>query len=571
MRSTARLLVALAAATAAGCATASASAAAEAGVAAAAARGMCATRAGCDAAVEAAPAWMRTLLRDVLAARSEEAWAVTPSLRDVNKQWCPNNSFFEFIPVPMGSPTTAAPASWSSSCLSQMQATLSVASSGSPVATVTLSGSNPTSLLCSDAFIVATAYSARFVEVGDLNPNATVTIDSWVSGTQEAVDVAKNGVHIFVLPCGILGTVESAVLTASLFLGDGPSLYQRNQQFLMERGVYPTPMTNFGQQQYLPASILRNGNYLAIARFDGLDPMIMFGTGGRTGHSAVTVWEGNTLYVVESTDANPFGKVYWPPPYGVIRTPWDQWYQQAINASYHVDMLPIKPELAAQFNTTRFWSWFKTVQGMPYGYHNMLYSFMDTADPMQNFPQPIDTNVFTWVVNTLDRLIPASQEGVSVYSLFTQALNKRLGTSCQTIDCVLDALIPNGKNLGEAVAIPEQDEWMYGANYSMVCSVLAARAWQVGLGSALPSFEGSEQTPKDNYQMALFDPGFFNTTNCPIGLTNTPQGTYCQILGEFRMPLNGYNSIPLYTNMNNNCPAQWPGFVRCPANNPTCC
>lgn len=39
------------------------------------------------------------------------------------------------------------------------------------------------------------------------------------------------------------------------------------------------------------------------------DPMIMFGTGGHTGHSAIAVRENGQLYVCESTDANPFGPV----------------------------------------------------------------------------------------------------------------------------------------------------------------------------------------------------------------------------------------------------------------------
>lgn len=127
--------------------------------------------------------------------------------------------------------------------------------------------------------------------------------------------------------------------------------------------MYPDPMVPFGKLNLLNASTVRSGDYLAIARLDGLDPMIMwvtmelgwyqrglhtfscepvpspspppspsyllpstrrFGTGGRTGHSAVAVWEGTQLYVVESTDSNPFGATYWPPPYGIIRTPYVQ-------------------------------------------------------------------------------------------------------------------------------------------------------------------------------------------------------------------------------------------------------
>ena len=48
----------------------------------------------------------------------------------------------------------------------------------------------------------------------------------------------------------------------------------------------------------------------AVARLDGLDPMVMFGTGGHTGHSALLVHHPNgQLYVCESTAANPFGTV----------------------------------------------------------------------------------------------------------------------------------------------------------------------------------------------------------------------------------------------------------------------
>lgn len=58
-----------------------------------------------------------------------------------------------------------------------------------------------------------------------------------------------------------------------------------------------------GRHPLLPCALV------AAALQDGLDPLIMFGTGGVTGHSALAVWDqrdGN-LYVCESTDANPLG------------------------------------------------------------------------------------------------------------------------------------------------------------------------------------------------------------------------------------------------------------------------
>lgn len=41
-------------------------------------------------------------------------------------------------------------------------------------------------------------------------------------------------------------------------------------------------------------------------------------------------------------------------------------------------------------------------------------------------------------------------------------------------------------------------------------------------------YESTEQTPKDNYQMGIWDGNYFDKTNCPIGLQTTPKGTYCQ-------------------------------------------
>jgi len=43
---------------------------------------------------------------------------------------------------------------------------------------------------------------------------------------------------------------------------------------------------------------------------------------------------------------------------------------------------------------------------------------------------------------------------------------------------------------------------------SMVCSEFAAHGWKTGFAQAFPvwnEIQAGEQTPKDNYQMALYD------------------------------------------------------------------
>lgn len=112
----------------------------------------------------------------------------------------------------------------------------------------------------------------------------------------------------------------------------------------------------------------------------------------------------------------------------------------------------------------------------------------------------------------------------------------------------------------------------YGPNVSLVCSEFAARGWKAGLAAAQPvwtQIQATEQTPKDNYQMGIYDTTGtrFTAAQCPGGVTTVAgsSGSYCQLMGTWRMYLSGYNSIPIYPGMNNACSAQWPTYVRGPA------
>jgi hypothetical protein len=81
-------------------------------------------------------------------------------------------------------------------------------------------------------------------------------------------------------------------------------------------------------------SMIHTGDYFAITRLQGADSVIMYGTGGLTGHTAVAMWIDNELFVVESTG----DKDYWPPPHGVIRTPYRKWMQLAIDGLFCISI-----------------------------------------------------------------------------------------------------------------------------------------------------------------------------------------------------------------------------------------
>jgi len=69
----------------------------------------------------------------------------------------------------------------------------------------------------------------------------------------------------------------------------------------------------------VPESEIHSGDFLVIQRLDGLDPMIMYGTGSRGAHCTMALWFDDVLYIVESQDA-----WYWPTA-GIQRTPYKQW------------------------------------------------------------------------------------------------------------------------------------------------------------------------------------------------------------------------------------------------------
>jgi len=315
---------------------------------------------------------------------------------------------------------------------------------------------------------------------------------------------------------------------------------------------------------------------LLLSRFtvklDGLDQLISWGTGGRTGHTTIAVWDDDELYVCESTDASPFGS-YWPPPYGIIRTPWDQWITQAVNASFAVVVLPLSKEASQAFSAVEFWKWFKTVQGMPYGYHVMLYSFLDTYAPARNLPAPFQDSSIDYMLPWLDRLVghDNTTEGANMYALIGEGLNHRLKTNCtgaKMMDCLSTILVERNLSYAHATSIPENDAWTYdGGNYSMMCSAFVAHSLKASMGSFLPKLNAHEFTPKDVYQLGVYEKKVatprFNYSNCPHNsLIVSDQGyAYCQVIGDFVLELNEYNTVAPYAHMNEACAAQWPDYA----------
>jgi hypothetical protein len=306
------------------------------------------------------------------------AASASPSLSNTTDQtYCPDQGAFDLVPLSMATLSPASPSNvfGNTGCFrAYVVAATFHGSNASGGVTVTLKGSNPSTLLCSDAFLLGTSYSLSLpVEVSTLSPTANLSFPQWAS-PDEAADVALRGVRVGLLPCGLLGSITSLLNTVNIFSplsGREADLVASNERFLHGRAIWngPSkgPLVPFPGPQALPASAINSGDYFAILRYDGLDPMIAFGTGfGATGHSAVAAWRGagagRKLWVLESTDRDPFGPaVYFGS--GIIKTPYEQWIALATNASYNVALLPLQNAYAAAFNEDALWAWFDGVEG----------------------------------------------------------------------------------------------------------------------------------------------------------------------------------------------------------------
>jgi len=428
----------------------------------------------------------------------------------------------------------------------------------------------PRSATCDDFYGVGTKFGSHQLDISVAGSVLKPMHINYTYAPHELEDIRRNGLAINVAPCGLAGTAASAVSTLLLFSGPNASaVVDKNAEFLVSRGLFDAPLVPFDRLVPLDfGRFVRSGDTLAVLKLDGLDPLIAWGTGGRTGHTTIAAWEGDQLYVCESTDVSPTG-AYWPPPYGVIRTPWEEWLQLADEAGFSVVVLPLAPAASAAFDEAAYWAWFRTVAGMPYGYHVMLFSFLDTF-PNANLPRPIDDRIADNSFLKLDKLIGHDDEpiGANMYALLVEGLNKRLGTACvgnSSFACMSYELLQRNLSYTEATCIPENDDWRYEGNVSMMCSAFVAHGLKAALGSYWPALNAHEFTPKDVYQLRIYDEGAgstarFNASNCPGGLIVDAGGAYCQLLGPFELPLNSYNSVPVYAHMNEKCAAQWPDY-----------
>ena len=302
---------------------------------------------------------------------------------------------------------------------------------------------------------------------------------------------------------------------------------------------------------YFDKNTIHSGDFLAISRLDGVDPLIMIGSGGRSGHSCVCSWIDDELYVLESQDG-----WYWPKK-GIQRNKWDDWVQWAHNADFNVALLPIREEYRNKFNNTKALEWFENeVEGLNYGYHNFIATWIDTVD--RNFPFFATSEIGEFLFSLVSKVYPTLSD-----TFITELLNIRVGNTNLNLtfqQAVAEAARQN-KSVEQLLAEPELEGVKYSDGLNYVCSCFVVAFWKHGGLFDNIDLSPNEFGPRDVYMLDIFDKNVTRPQEC---IDDNPDLPYCQITGKFIMELEYdlYSSIKPYDHMNERCSSLGPDFIR---------
>jgi len=220
--------------------------------------------------------------------------------------------------------------------------------------------------------------------------------------------------------------------------------------------------------------------------------------------------------------------------------------------------------MSALYNETAAIEFFDSVVGLPYGFHNFLFGWLDTSiDNLPCLPPAYDQCLTYELVQVLSGVVDALDPKLAD-RFYNQAFNKRLGPNMNiqgTAEIYQYAQVNEGITFDVLYTIPEEDGWVYSDGLSMVCDVFVCEMWKAAglFGELASQINCTEQTPFDVYSMAMFNPTWVPPENCQKADPGLP---YCQLNGKYRLLLDKLGSRSPYPLMDQTCPSLPPSYIR---------
>ncbi|XP_071698481.1 uncharacterized protein [Rutidosis leptorrhynchoides] len=447
---------------------------------------------------------------------------------------------------------------WKGSCFYENTAWLELHNkSGSEFGggTLHVKVSNAHSWTCMDIYVFATPYRVTW-DYYFVSRSHTLEFDEW-SGKDEYEYVKRKGIAIFLMEAGMIGTLEALWEVFPLFTntgwGENSNLAflrkHMGANFVERTGPLVTNITE---------DDIHSGDFLAISkirgRWGGFETLEKWVSGAYAGHSAVCLRDPEgKLWVGESGHEDEEGQDV------IVLLPWDEWWNFELtkdDANPHIALLPLHPDLRSKFNETAAWEYAQSMIGLPYGFHNLIFAWIDTVN--NNYPPPLDANLVASVMTVWNHLQPAYAA-----NMWNEALNKRLGTEGLELPDILVEVEKRGSSFTELLTIPEQDDWVYADGKSTSCVAFVLEMYkEAGLfGDLSDQIQVTEFTIKDAYTLNFFENNARRLPKwCNEG--DTVDLPFCQIKGKYRMELPGYNTVEPYPHMTESCPSLPPDYSR---------
>jgi len=393
-------------------------------------------------------------------------------------------------------------------------------------------------------------------------------------------DVDHKGIRALTFLGDLAQTVADITETATLFeclatKKDLKLCSKKNVKFMKDyAGIEMAPRSEKTGDVWkeVNESMVESGDFFGVIRLDGLDPVLAWAMGSVTGHTTVAIRdpEDGKLYIAEST----VNSSYWDTN-GIQRTEYGEWMKAAKKAGFNVVWEPLSAEMRRKFNASAAMDFFKKNEGLGYGFPSMLASWIDTKE--SNYPclPPDFTQCLSWEV--LEVALPLFERKIPGFrQMINPGLEKRLNVENKTLSELYYQASLRGIDSVDLMPIVERDEWTYAMptnegpvvdGLSMVCCMFVCHMWKAGglfveLGN--DNVNCNEFTNFDDYGLKLFDAGF--TSNRPeICKTVDPHNPLCQMMGDYSMILDKWNSIEPHAHMMETCPSQGPDYKRPPS------
>ena len=154
--------------------------------------------------------------------------------------------------------------------------------------------------------------------------------------------------------------------------------------------------------------------------------------------------------------------------------------------------LPLTAESAKKFDADKALEFFKTVEGLPYGYHNFIYGWIDTPDG--DWPPLLPREIVPVAMSLIEKIAPATSA-----KLFTLGLNKRMNTTDKTIPQLAALAAEQHMEVEDVMAMPEHDGWVYPDGLSYVCSAFTTAMYKASGMFGDMDINATEFQPRDAY------------------------------------------------------------------------